>query len=107
MAEKANRIVKITKEAADILNLGVRPNQDDRVKLTIQKDGKLIAEADDLGVVACVKVDTLAVSLAKDDKDKFSFFISRRILGQVIDVTKAELEITTDGVEQLLPHQCP
>ena len=40
MAEKANRIVKITKEAADILNLGVRPNQDDRVKLTIQKDGK-------------------------------------------------------------------
>lgn len=94
--EVLNRVVKITKENADIISQGVRPIQDDRVKLTITDENLLIAEADDLGVIVRVVVEANSVEL-QDDESEFSFFISKKTLSSITDVTRSELGMTTDG----------
>lgn len=95
-SEVLNRVVKISKASADIISQGVRPIQDDRVKLTITDEGKLIAEADDLGVIVRVVVEANSVELQKDETE-FSFFISKKTLSSITDVTKSELGMATDG----------
>ena len=94
--EVLNRVVKITKENADIISQGVRPIQDDRVKLTITDENLLIAEADDLGVIVRVVVEANSVEL-QDGESEFSFFISKKTLSSITDVTRSELGMTTDG----------
>lgn len=94
--EVLNRVVKITKENADIISQGVRPIQDDRVKLTITDENLLIAEADDLGVIVRVVVEANSVEL-QNDESEFSFFISKKTLSSITDVTRSELGMTTDG----------
>ena len=94
--EVINRVVKITKENADIISQGVRPIQDDRVKLTITDENLLIAEADDLGVIVRVVVEANSVEL-QDGESEFSFFISKKTLSSITDVTRSELGMTTDG----------
>lgn len=94
--EVLNRVVKITKENADIISQGVRPIQDDRVKLTITDENLLIAEADDLGVIVRVVVEANSVELQADESE-FSFFISKKTLSSITDVTRSELGMTTDG----------
>lgn len=94
--EVLNRVVKITKENADIISQGVRPIQDDRVKLTITDENLLIAEADDLGVIVRVVVEANSVEL-QDGETEFSFFISKKTLSSITDVTRSELGMTTDG----------
>lgn len=94
--EVLNRVVKITKENADIISQGVRPIQDDRVKLTITDENLLIAEADDLGVIVRVVVEANSVEL-QEGESEFSFFISKKTLSSITDVTKSELGMTTDG----------
>ena len=95
-SEALNRVVKITKENADIISQGVRPIQDDIVKLTITDENLLIAEADDLGVIVRVVVEANSVEL-QNGESEFSFFISKKTLSSITDVTRSELGMTTDG----------
>ena len=89
--------VKLSKDSVDIINSGIKPMQDDRVRVTLfAGEGAIRVEADDMAVIVRIDVKAQDVKL-ENGLAEFSFNVSKKVLSSVFDVTVEELVIETDG----------